>query len=95
MKQAIWVLSLACVFTFAACQTVPTEENVSLPQTTPFDQSAFERQAYLDGYRDGYRSVTRGGSGSVDLLRSRHRTAEEMGWRAGVADAHRAQEKAK
>lgn len=60
---------------------------MELPATTPFDASPIARMAYLDAYRDGYRSAARGEIASTDFLQGPNRFAKELGWRAGASAA--------
>jgi hypothetical protein len=94
MRPFIYCFLFVSLLTFFGCQSVPMEEQAKLPSmpvTTPFDNNPMARQAYIDSYRDGYRSITQKGSGSIDTLRGPYKLAEEMGWRAGVMDAQRMQ----
>jgi hypothetical protein len=70
MRYFITILSCATAVTLTACRSTKqtsaydsTEHlaaariaDVPLPATTPFDATPAARAAYLDSYRDGYRS---------------------------------------
>jgi hypothetical protein len=92
-KLLLSLLCLAVVLICASCESTPPARNIpnpTLPQTTPFDQNPMARQAYLEAYRDGYRAAARGEDTSTDRIREPFRFAKELGWRAGVTDAHKA-----
>jgi hypothetical protein len=82
----VWVFALALI-SLAGCATVQPQENVQLPETTPFDHNSMARQVYLDAYRDGYRTAAKGQIVNYDFLPGPYRFAKELGLRAGVAKA--------
>ena len=42
--------------------------NVPLPRSTPFDSNQFTRNAYLEGFRQGYRAQGGGGLATVETV---------------------------
>ena len=82
---ACWALAL-----FIGCGSVEPKTQVLLPDVTPFDTNPGARMAYIDAYRDGFRTAARGGNISTDYVYGPYRLAREMGWRAGVLDAQSA-----
>ena len=62
---------------------------VPLPQTTPVDANPMARAAYLEAYRDGYRSARMGDNRSIDRVSGPYLFARRLGWQAGVADGAR------
>ena len=56
---------------------------VPLPETTPYDADVEARRAYLDYYRDGYRSGLTGIEITCCLEECPQRRARVAGWYAG------------
>ena len=98
MRFFIAFLSLPMALLLSACQSqhsatsedtmqqldAAREADVPVPSVTPFDSNPEERVAYLDAYRDGYRS------GLVSLNVLFHKpdasdTVRTQGWQAGAS----------
>ena len=98
MRFYIVILSLPVLLLFSACQSqshakcdaavqqidAARNTDVPIPSTTPFDSSPESRAAYLDAYRDGYRSAL------VSLNVLFHKpdvsdTVQTQGWQAGAS----------
>jgi hypothetical protein len=62
-------------------------ENVPLPRSTPFDSNHFARNAYLEGFRHGYRTQTGVGPGTADTGNGQYADARRQGFYAGAAQA--------
>jgi hypothetical protein len=61
-------------------------EQVPLPTATPFDANQMARNAYLEGFREGFRAQ-QNKSNSIELVGGPHREAKLAGFRAGAAEA--------
>jgi hypothetical protein len=101
MRYFITILSFAAAVTLTACRSTqqssaydPAEQlaaariaDVPLPAATPFDAMPDARAAYLDSYRDGYRS----GLVSFNVLigqpnaSASYYAARTNGWHAGAS----------
>lgn len=79
----------------AGCATNQYSETVPYPRSTPFDADTARREAFLDGFRSGYRSVATGDFYSQEMLPSSFREARRLGFEAGRAQAGYDQEQAK
>lgn len=82
----VFICSAISMVVLAGCASWETE-NVPLPASTPFDSNPAARMAYLDAFRDGYRTATREGRISQDFITGPNRFARELGWRAGATQA--------
>jgi hypothetical protein len=72
----------------ASCTTGEWKaENVPAPRATPFDANQFARNAYLEGFRHGYRAQRSGGPPTVEMLTGPHLEARRQGFYAGAAQA--------
>jgi hypothetical protein len=87
-KIFIWSILLALL---AACASDSKwqAEQIPYPRSTPFDRNQFARQAFLDGFRTGYRAQTHQGPQAVDVLGPPYLQARQLGYYAGVAEARR------
>jgi hypothetical protein len=61
-------------------------EQVPLPTPTPFDANQMARNAYLEGFREGFRAQ-QNKSNSIELVGGPNREAKLAGFRAGAAEA--------
>jgi hypothetical protein len=64
-------------------------EQIPYPRSTPFDRNEFARQAFLDGFRLGYRAEMHQGTQAVDVLGGPYLNARQLGYYAGVGQARR------
>src|SRR5580765_4971328 len=78
------VLLLAC-----ASDSKWRAEQIPYPRSTPFDRNEFARQAFLDGFRAGYRAQMHLGATTVDVLGPPYLQARQLGYYAGVGQARR------
>src|SRR5689334_12396022 len=87
-KVLIWSILLVLL---AACASDSKwqAEQIPYPRSTPFDRSPFARQAFLDGFRTGYRAQMHQGPQAVDVLGPPNLRARQLGYYAGVAEARR------
>jgi hypothetical protein len=60
-------------------------EKIPAPSSTPFDSNQFARNAYLEGFRHGYRAQTSGGPASVETIGGPYVEARRLGFYAGAA----------
>jgi hypothetical protein len=67
-------------------------EQIPYPRSTPFDRNQFARQAFLDGFRVGYRAEMHQGPQAVDVLSPPYLQARQLGYRAGAAQARQERE---
>jgi hypothetical protein len=65
-------------------------EQIPVPRSTPFDANQMARNAFLDGYREGYRAQKNNSQG-VALVSGPYREAKLAGFRAGAAEARATQ----
>jgi hypothetical protein len=76
---------LAAAFLAGCAMTAP--EPIATPSSTPFDANIMEREAYLDGYRTGYRAAKAREQIVPDTLAGPFREARKAGFYAGVGQA--------
>ena len=62
-------------------------ESVPLPTTTPFDSDQLARNAYLEGYRIGYRAQQSPDQQGVQMLGGPYLYAQQQGFQVGAAQA--------
>ena len=62
-------------------------DNVPVPNTTPYDGNQLVRQAYLDGFRQGYRAQKSTGLQTVETVGGPNAEARRRGFYAGAAQA--------
>src|SRR5688500_15047467 len=62
-------------------------ENVPVPRSTPFDSNQFARNAYLEGFRQGYRAQGGDGLATVETVDGPNAEARRQGFYAGAAQA--------
>lgn len=87
MKRGVLVLALGCVLSICGCASQGWQSaDVPLPRSTPFDSNEFARNAYLEGYRAGYRAQ-RSGDRGVSLVDGPYQAAQMQGFRAGASQA--------
>lgn len=87
MKISIVAGLLGTVLGFSGCASQGWQSaDVPLPRQTPFDANQMARNAYLEGYRTGYRAQ-QGGDRGVSLMGGPYQEAQLQGFRAGAAQA--------
>lgn len=87
MKISVAAVFLGAVLAAAGCASQGWQSaDVPLPRSTPYDANQFARNAYLEGYRSGYRAQQRGDRG-VSLIGGPYQDAQLHGFRAGAAQA--------
>jgi hypothetical protein len=76
---------------FAACASHQQwhAEQIPLPRSTPFDADEFARNAYLEGFRTGYRAEKSLEPHSADQISGAYFEARRLGYYAGAAEARR------
>src|SRR5687768_7047949 len=80
-------LLLIC-FAWIGCASSGWQANdVPGPRSTPFDSHQLARNAYLEGYRSGYRAQISGQSMGIELAGGPYLYARRQGFQAGVAHA--------
>jgi hypothetical protein len=62
-------------------------ENIPAPRATPFDSNQLARNAYIEGFRQGYRAQSSGGPAAVEMLTGPFVEARRQGFYAGAAQA--------
>jgi hypothetical protein len=65
-------------------------EQIPVPRSTPFDGNQLARNAFLEGYREGFRAQKNNSQG-VELVSGPYREAKLAGFRAGAAEARATQ----
>jgi hypothetical protein len=87
MKSLRVILCAGAVFLGLGCASNGWQaEEAPVPATTPFDSNQMARNAYLEGFRSGYRAQS-SGSTAVEMIGGPYLHAREMGFRAGAAAA--------
>lgn len=61
--------------------------SVPLPRSTPYDSNQLARNAYLEGFRTGYRAQQSPGQHGMNLLSGPYVHAQQQGFQAGAAQA--------
>jgi hypothetical protein len=89
MKVARDVFLAALILLAVGCASHPRweSENVPMPRSTPYDANEFARNAYLEGFRSGYRAESSGMGAPVDLMTPPNVHARRLGYHAGAAAA--------
>lgn len=87
MKISYFGLILALILVLSGCASQGWQSaDIPLPRSTPYDSNQFARNAYLDGYRSGYRAQQNGDRG-VSLMGGPYQDAQLHGFQAGAAQA--------
>ena len=87
MKRCALLNSFMCLV-LAGCATGEWQaEQVPLPAATPFDANHFARNAFMEGFRQGYRAQSTGGPAAVELVSGPYLQARKQGFYAGAAQA--------
>ena len=77
------LIGLACMI---GCATGEWQgENVPLPRSTPFDSNQLARNAYLEGFREGYRAQN--DRVTIETVDGPYIAARRQGFYAGAAQA--------
>ena len=88
MKLLICLALSVGWFGASGCATADWQaENIPLPRSTPFDSNHFARDAFLEGFRQGYRAQTWGGPATVETVNGPYVGARRQGFYAGAAQA--------
>jgi hypothetical protein len=85
MKRFASSLSVAVLLGTVGCASSGWQAvDVPLPRSTPYDSNQFARNAYLEGFRGGYRAQ-QNADRSVSLIGGPYQDAQIHGFRAGAA----------
>jgi hypothetical protein len=88
MKFVRCVFLLVGLLSIIGCATEGWQaEEVPLPRSTPFDSNQFARNAYLEGFRQGYTAQSSGGPTAVETVSGPYAEARRHGFYAGAAQA--------
>jgi hypothetical protein len=74
----------------SGCGTFPENDvflDMNTPTSTPFDSNPAARAVYLESYHEGYRDAMSGEDTSGFFSQGPNRFAQELGRRAGAAEA--------
>lgn len=90
MKRLKEFLFVVLIVLGAGCASSGLQsENIPYPRSTPFDSNELARNAFMDGFRTGYRSEVYKDGTIVDNLPGPHRDARRLGFYAGAGEARR------